>query len=245
MGQKVVAIHQPNFFPWLGYFNKVAKADVFIIHDAVQFPKTGGTWMNRVRILVNGAPSWLTMPVRRNHHGHQMIHEVCINDQTAWREKCLATVKHSYRRTPYFDEVYPFLQRLFEHRADRLSDFNLNVIMALLEKLEIAPGCIQSGTRLNLRGQKKGTDLLVSMVEAVGGEAYLCGGGASGYQQDEKFGAAGLRLVKQEFRQAEYRQVGAKGFVPGLSIIDALMNCGFEGTRGLVMGTAMQPVPVS
>ena len=68
---KVVAIHQPNFFPWLGYFNKIARADVFILHDNVQFPKTGGTWMNRVRILVNGGPSWLTMPVRRNHHGVQ------------------------------------------------------------------------------------------------------------------------------------------------------------------------------
>lgn len=243
MGQKVVAIHQPNFFPWLGYFNKMARADVFIIHDNVQFPKTGGTWMNRVRVLVNGVATWLTVPVRRNYHGVQVIHEVCINDQTAWREKCLETVKHSYRRTPHFAAVYPFLESLFAYQTDRIAEFNMHAIRAVLEKLEIAPDAIESGRRLALEG--KGTDLLVAMVKAVGGDTYLCGGGASGYQEDGKFDAAGLRLVNQEFHQAVYRQVGAKAFVPGLSVIDALMNCGFDGTRALVLGTMVQPVSVT
>lgn len=243
MGYKVVAIHQPNFFPWLGYFNKIARADVFIIHDNVQFPKTGGTWMNRVRILVNGSPSWLVMPIRRNHHGVQLIHEVCINDQTAWRRRCLDTVRHSYGRTPHFGTVYPFLEGLFQYRSDLIADFNAHAIRGLLERLEIAPGAIESGTRLGLEG--KGTDLLVAMVKAVGGDAYLCGGGASGYQEDEKFESAGLRLLHQEFHQAVYRQVGAKEFAPGLSIVDALMNCGFDGTRALVLGRAAQPAPVT
>ncbi len=242
MEQKVVAIHQPNFFPWLGYFNKAARADVFIIHDNVQFPKTGGTWMNRVRILVNDTPAWLTMPVRRDHHGVRLIHEVRVNDQTEWRGKCLDRVKHSYRRTPHFGAVYPFLESLFEYRTDRVAEFNVHAFRALLAKLEIAPGAIESGRRLGLRG--KGTDLLVAMVKAVGGDTYLCGGGASGYQEDGKFEAAGLRLLNQEFKQAAYRQAGVESFAPGLSIIDALMHCGFDGTRALVLGTVTQPVPV-
>lgn len=242
MGRKVVAIHQPNFFPWLGFFNKVARADVFIIHDNVQFPKTGGTWMNRVRILVHGSASWLTMPVRRNYHGVQLIHEVRINDEAAWRKRCLDTLQHSYRRAPHFDAVYPFLERLFAYRTDRIADFNVHAIRVLLERLEMAPGAIESGTRLGLEG--KGTDLLVAMVQAVGGDAYLCGGGASGYQEDEKFGAAGLRLVQQHFHEAEYRQGGGRTFAPGLSIIDALMQCGFEGTRALVLGSVAPPAPV-
>ncbi len=247
MGQKVVAIHQPNFFPWLGYFNKVVRADVFIFHDNVQLSKTGGTWVNRVRIIVNGTPSWLTMPVRRNQRGVQLIHEVRINDQTAWRRKCLDTLRHSYGRAPHFGAVFPFLRTLFEYQTDTVADFNVHAIRALLGTLEIAPGTIESGRRLDLKGQgqAKGTDLLVAMVKAVGGEAYLSGGGASGYQEDEKFEAAGLRLLHQEFHQGVYPQVGAKGFAPGLSIVDALMNCGFDGTRALVLGTMMQPVPAT
>ena len=173
----------------------------------------------------------------------QLVHEVRINEQTAWRRKCLDTVRHAYGRAPHFGVVYSFLEALFEYQTDRIADFNAHVIRALLEKLEMAPGAIESGSRLGLQG--KGTDLLVTMVRAVGGNTYLCGGGAAGYQEDEKFEAAGLRLVQQEFRQAAYRQVGAKNFAPGLSIVDALMNCGFDGTRALVLGSNKQPVPVT
>lgn len=242
MGQGVVAIHQPNFFPWLGYFNKVARADVFIVHDNVQFPKTGGTWMNRVRILVNGAPTWLSMPVRRSHHGVHLISEVRINEQTDWRRKCLDTVRYSYARAPHFRAVFSFLERLFEYKTDGVADFNLHAIRALLEELNIPHGAIESGSRLGLQG--KGTDLLIAMVKAVGGDLYLCGGGASGYQEDEKFAAAGVRLVYQGFHQVEYRQGGGRQFAPGLSVIDALMHCGFDGTRALVMEKAVPPVPV-
>lgn len=239
MGQKIVAIHQPTFFPWLGFFNKVARADVFLVHDNVQFPKTGGTWMNRVRILVQGHAAWLTVPVRRDYHGVQLVREVRIDERTAWRRKCLDTVRHAYARTPHFGAVYPFLEDLFARRTDGIAEFNVHAIRALLERLEMSPGAIESGARLGLEG--RGTDLLVAMVKTVGGDAYLCGDGAAGYQEDEKFAAAGLRLVRQEFRQAAYGQVGAKGFVPGLSIIDALMQCGFESTRALVLGRVGQP----
>lgn len=244
MGHKVVAIHQPNFFPWLGYFNKVARADVFIMHDNVQFPRTGGgTWVNRVRILVKGAPAWLTMPVRRSRVGSQLIHEVRINEQAAWRRKCLDTLRHSYRRAPHFTAVYPFLEALFQYQTDRVADFNTHALRTVLDKLQMPSVTIESGTTLGLQG--KGTDLLIAMVKAVGGDTYMCGGGASGYQEDEKFEAAGLGLFHQDFHQAEYQQAGAKEFAPGLSIIDALMNCGFEGTEALVRGKVTQPVPTT
>ena len=68
-GQRLVAIHQPNFLPWLGYFDKLARADVFILLDTVQFPKKAGSWMNRARLLVGGEPSWITVPVVRSYHG--------------------------------------------------------------------------------------------------------------------------------------------------------------------------------
>ena len=76
--KKVVAIHQPNFFPWLGFFNKVACSDVFILMDNVQFPKKGGSWSNRVQLAINGQAAWVTMPVVRSFHGTRIIKDMQI-----------------------------------------------------------------------------------------------------------------------------------------------------------------------
>ena len=89
---KVVAIHQPNFFPWLGYFDKLARADVFVELNSVQFPKTGGTWTNRVRLMIGGKPQWFTVPVIRSYHGLRTIGEMEINPSEPWRVKFLRTV---------------------------------------------------------------------------------------------------------------------------------------------------------
>jgi hypothetical protein len=88
MTQRLVAIHQPNFFPWLGYFDKLARADVFILLDDAQYPKTGGTWSNRVQLLINEKPAWVTVPVVRSYHGVRQIREMRIDEQRPWRPSC-------------------------------------------------------------------------------------------------------------------------------------------------------------
>ena len=92
-GNKVVAIHQPTFFPWLGYFNKIARCDQFVVLDSVQFPKKGGTWSNRVKLLLNGQAGWVTMPVERNYHGVRSYAEMCIDNGTPWRDKLVQTIR--------------------------------------------------------------------------------------------------------------------------------------------------------
>lgn len=232
VGSTVVAIHQPNFLPWLGYFNKVALADLFIVMDNVQFPKTGGTWMNRVRLLINGRPAWVTVPIHRAYHGLRTIRDVRINNHLPWRAKIIRTARQSYVRAPFFSMVYPLLEQLINNSTGRLVDFNFDALRHLFEKLGLNPEKTVLGTSLNVEGS--GTDLLIAMVKAVGGTAYLCGGGAAGYQDDWKFAAAGVELVYQEFQHPVYQQVNTSRFVSGLSIIDALMNCGLEQTRRLV-----------
>jgi hypothetical protein len=234
MRGKLVAIHQPNFFPWLGYFNKIAAADVFLVMDNVQFSKTGGTWLNRVRLLVGGEPRWATMPVVRSYHGTRLVREMKIDNAGPWRAKLLKTVEASYRRAPHFAEVFPLVERLVRNPTDDLTSYNLSAITALVEALGLDSSKLRLGSALGAEGAA--TDLLVSMVEAAGGAAYLCGGGAGGYQEDEKFAARGLKLVYQDFAHPTYPQANAGEFVPGLSVIDALMNCGFERTRALAAG---------
>ncbi|HEX8749204.1 MAG TPA: WbqC family protein [Pyrinomonadaceae bacterium] len=229
---KVVAIHQPNFFPWLGYFNKIARAGTFIVMDNAQFPKKGGTWTNRVRLMVGGQPAWVTMPVVRAYHGVRRIEEMRIDESTPWRAKLLKTIETNYRPAPHFAEVFPFISELANNPTDDVTKYNVSAIAALCDALKLDASGLVLGSQLKAEGAA--TDLLISMVEAVSGTAYLCGGGADGYQEDEKFAERGLRLIYQSFNHPVYQQSGASDFTPGLSIIDALMNCGFERTRQLV-----------
>jgi hypothetical protein len=231
--RKIVAIHQPNFFPWLGYFNKIARADVFIVLDNVQFSKTGGTWSNRVRILLEGRPTWATLAVERAFHGVRLVRDMRVADGP-WRVRLLRTFRGAYRRAPYFDDVFPLVEELIGTPTDMVAEFNLAVVRALTGRLGLDPGKLIVGSTLGVEGA--GTDMLVNSVRAVGGSGYLCGGGAQGYQDDERFASAGIGLVQQEFQHPVYPQLGADEFVPGLSIIDALMNCGFVGTRELIVG---------
>ena len=229
--RRVVAIHQPNFFPWLGYFDKIARADVFVALDSVQFSKTGGTWCNRVRVLVNSRAVWLTMPVDRGFHGVRTIREMRIAG-SSWRGKLLRTLELAYRRAPYFEEAFPVLEEILGIGAETVAAFNLEGLRRLAGKLELGPAKIVESSSLGATGEA--TDLLISVVNHVGGTAYLCGGGAGDYQEDEKFAAAGVELVYQCFEHPTYTQRGEAGFTPGLSVIDALMQCGFAGTRDLI-----------
>src|SRR5256885_16256985 len=87
----LVAIHQPNFFPWLAYFDKIARADIFVFLDDVQYEKTGGTWSNRVRLLISGQAAWATMPIRRDYHGVRAANDMAIHNPQAWRGQQLMT----------------------------------------------------------------------------------------------------------------------------------------------------------
>ncbi len=229
----IVAIHQPNFFPWLGFFNKIVRADIFILMDNAQFPKTGGAWSNRVQLLVNGQAAWVTMPIVRSYHGTRRICEMKINNSTPWREKLLKTIQMNYARAPFFKPTYPWLAELIDRPADSLAEYNIAAIRALMERLNLNTAKLVLGSTLNVAGNL--TELLIAMVRAVGGTAYLCGGGAGGYQDDELFGAHGMELIYQNFNHPVYPQANTNQFVPGLSIVDSLLNCGPDKTRGLIL----------
>jgi len=227
-----VAAHQPNFFPWLGYFDKIARADIFVVLDNVQMPKTGGAWINRVAILVNGKRAWLTVPIDRSYHGTREVREIAIDTSKAWQKKLLATLRMNYARAPFFAEVFPAIAELVDAAGDSLCVFNVATIRALCGKLGLDSAKIRLASTIPVDGT--GTDRLVALVRAVDGTAYLSGDGAGEYQEDHKYGAAGLELMRQRFQPPQYSQRGTTVFVPGLSVIDAAMNCGWNGTASLL-----------
>jgi len=232
----VVAIHQPNFLPWLGYFGKMLRADVFIVMDNAQVVKTGGTWSNRVQALIAGEPKFLTVPLVRNYHGVRTYAEAEIDDVGPWRTKMIKSLQAAYARSPSYKQAMPLVESLIAFPTRSLLEFNVNGLTQILASLGLSPKRIAYGSTLNCSGQA--TDLLISMVQAVGGTTYLCGGGAGGYQEDEKFAAAGLGLQYQNFRCPEYPQRPGAAFVPGLSIVDALFWCGFTAVADLLRRSA-------
>lgn len=231
--RKIVAIHQPNFFPWLGYFDKISRADIFLVMDNVQFPRTSrGTWCNRVKLIVGRRAAWVTMPIVRTHSELRIIRDMQIDNSKDWREKLLRSIKINYCRASFFKEIFPFIEKLVNNPTNNLVEYNLTAIRSLVSALQLSPDKLILGSSLGVKGNA--TDLLIAMIKAIGGSAYLCGGGAAGYQEDNKFSEAGIELVYQNFKHPTYEQYGVRKFIPGLSIMDSLFNIGLEGTKKLL-----------
>ena len=214
----IVAIHQPNFFPWLGYFDKIARSDVFVFLDGVSYPKN--SWVNRVRLNIQREARWTTCPVRRATM-QGPIANVVIDDGKPWREKLLKTLDANYRRAVHFDQAMLVLEPLIRSAEPQLANFNIAAIVAISSALGIETKFVRQ-TELAHAGTAN--DLLVSLVRAVGGTCYLVGGGADGYHDDATFCAAALPVCPQSFEQKPYGS--PERFLPGLSIIDYLMHDG-------------------
>jgi len=218
------AIHQPNFFPWLGYFDKIKRADVFVFMDDVDYPRSGsggmGSWSNRVKLDIQGNAQWFGCPVDKKT-GKGLIKDVRISRDANWREKALRTLEMNYKKSAYFDAAIAVIKPLLMNPTESLSDFNTHAIQVLATSLGVQTKFFWQS---QLNTKTSSTDLLIEICKAVGAEAYLAGGGAAGYQEDEKFEAAGLKLVFQNYLPAPYGRDDV--FIPGLSIIDYLMREG-------------------
>ena len=228
----IVAIHQPNFFPWLGYFDKIRCADIFILLDDVQYQKTGGTWSNRVKLLINGEGRWVTAPIERAYHGTRAINEVSFSNKDDWRVRMLRTIQAAYRRAPYFPEVWRVVEPLIANPAQNLAEFNIRAITAMANSMGLDTSRFVRSS--SIPTDSTATQRLIDLTRGVGGGEYLCGGGAEGYQDDLAFIDAGLLLRYQGFSPEPYPQQGQSEFVAGLSAIDAAMNVGWAGIQTLL-----------
>lgn len=217
---KIVAIHQSNYLPWLGYFDKIKKSDIFIFMDNVQY--TRGSWINRCWIKNSQGKQWLTIPITTSGVFGQTIAEAKIDHKTDWVSAHLETIETNYKKTPYFGKFFPQIKEILEQKIESLAELNIKLIEKITELLRLQAEFIR-GSTLNVSG--KATDLLIDMVKAVGGDTYLCGDGAGGYQEDEKFSKNNLKLTYQNFKHPIYPQRFG-GFIPGLSVIDFLFNVG-------------------
>ena len=215
----ILAAHQPQYVPWLGFFDKLDQADLFVLLDDVQFKKN--EWQNRNRIKGPSGPQWLTVPVRQKFP--QSIAEVEIRESEPWRRKHLRALESNYGRASCFgSEMHTFSEALSRPWA-HLAELNVDLIRRLADRLGITTE-IRSSSELSVRSHP--TWRLVDLCDALGAAVYLSGAGGD-YLEQEAFEQAGIGLLFQHYEHPSYRQMHGE-FVPFMSVIDLLMNCGDE-----------------
>lgn len=215
-----VAIHQPNFVPWLGYFYKIHKCDVFVLLDNVQFTKNGFT--NRNRIKTPQGELWLTIPVVQSGKFGQDIDQCKVFSHQQAFTKILKTVEANYRKTPGFKLYFEGFSNILNSADDSLCELNVSLIEWVNSVLGITTKMIRSSELKDITGEN--TERLVSICQNLKADAYLAGLGAKKYQDDELFHKAGLEIITTPFKYPVYTQPWGD-FMPGLSVLDVLFNC--------------------
>ena len=225
----IVAVHQPNYAPWLGYFSKLAHCDIFVFLDDAQYSR--GSYTNRVRIGRAGKAVWLTQPIKRDFGA-----AICDTrfSEDDWPNRHLDTLRGSYRRAAAFDETWPMINDIWRNTpCQSLAAANRHIVKALSGAIGLKPKFLAAST-LVTEGTT-GDARLAQIMRAVApdGGTYLSGEGGAKYQSPETFAAAGYELRYTEFRHPEYLR-GDDPFVTGLSMLDALFHGGVEKTRHLL-----------
>ncbi|HKU46617.1 MAG TPA: WbqC family protein [Burkholderiales bacterium] len=225
----LVAIHQPHYLPWLGYLQRMARADLFIVLDHVQFER--GNYQNRSQVRVNGAPHWLTVPVQQRSQ-KECIVEKAIDNSRRWGLQHFETLRRAYASAGFFGLYATDLRAILDCEYQRLADLNEHTLGFLRNAFDIRTPLVKS-SGLGVDGAK--SELVLNLCKAVGASALLVGlGGSRHYLDRAAFAEAGIALQLQEFTHPVYRQRGT-GFDAGLSAVDLLFNCG-PASRGILLG---------
>jgi hypothetical protein len=215
----IVAIHQPQYLPWIGYFHKIDRADKFVLLDNVQYKKN--EWQNRNKIKNSNGWQWITLPVI--YRFGEKIKEIRINNRVQWRKKHLHSIFINYRRAPYFKEYFHIFEDVYSKEWEFMVDINKEFIRRIMYILGIEKELILA-SKLGLLDNDP-TDRLVNICIKVGGNTYLSGRDGAKYMNLEKFKGVGLKIIFQDFRHPVYPQLYGN-FIENLSIIDLLFNCG-------------------
>ena len=230
----IVSIHQPNFFPWLGYFHKLLRSDVFVLFDDVQIPM-GKNFVTRVLIKgVNDTqfihPSTLPAPA------DSLIMNINMDKSEYWRKKLLKTIRFNYQSSACFKDVFPDLENLIMgDLPDTLSEFNANCIQWASHQLGGKTKFVYSSEVLK-DVQLDGAEKIEALLLALNTTKYISGKGKGSlrYINDEWFREHNIELEMEEFAHPVYKQM--KGdFVSGLSVLDILFNHGKEAS-GILLG---------
>jgi hypothetical protein len=220
---KIIAIHQPNYLPWLGYFYKIYQSEVFVFLDDAQFSNKG--MHNYTHIKTPQGPYRLKYPVIQSLG--DPIYKVESRDELPWRKKHIKTVEVNYRKAPFFYEVIEDYTNVLNSSSQNIAEFNAALIKMFAMKLSIQTKFIFS-SELNVNQSNE--ERIIELCKKLDGKIYYSGLGAKAYQSEQVFRSAGIELKYSEFKPFVYSQLHGD-FQSNVSVLDYLMNCGYDWDR--------------
>lgn len=231
--EMIVAGHQPNYLPWLGFFDKLRRSDAFIIEDNIQYEQQGFT--NRNRIKTPDGVKWLTVPIE--HQGHPLlINEVRISNdgEPSWAKRHWLSLVHNYSKAPFWEKYCGFFEQTYNKDWKMLFDLNMHLIRGLISIFNLDTTLVMASS---LRVFEKKNEAVLSKCKTLGAETILCGNGAKGYIDLKQFDDEGIKVIFQDFRHPIYPQLFGK-FVSNLSVVDYLFCNGptFDKLRSPELG---------
>jgi hypothetical protein len=246
-----LAAMQPYFFPYLGYFQLISAVDKFILYDNLNYIRH--EWVSRNRLLpVHGQPTYFIVPLKEQST-YSKIRDILINNRTDWRRKICKQIELNYRRSPFFDEVYPLVEKALAGKEDHLTTLNsatIQLVCAFLELPTIIVTDISEYEALEIELSRSDSDVIafymrqqglsdsktirvLEICNKEGAGTYINAIGGQALYDKQIFTRSGINLYFLQSLPYTYHQNSTE-FYPGLSILDVLMNCGKAGTRRLL-----------
>tara|TARA_A100001515_G_scaffold66714_3_gene52901 strand:- start:2378 stop:3064 length:687 start_codon:yes stop_codon:yes gene_type:complete len=222
----IVSIHQPNYLPWLGFFDKIKKSDVFVIFDDVQFPRGKKHFGHRNKIKTISGDKWLSVPVS-NKSDLVSFNDTIINYDTKWNMEHLRLIDVFYSKSPYFNNYYKDLYEIISVEYESLTKLSVSLIKYFLKKLNINTK-VKYSSKISDKNLY-GADKIFDILEKIKTKEYITGSGPGSMRYIDKngFDEREIKLNWQHYKHPTYNQLH-DGFIPYLSIIDLLFN---EGER--------------
>ncbi len=205
--------------PWLGYFDKIVRSEIFVFLDNVQFKKN--EFQNRNKIKTAQGWMWLTVPVLYKYP--EQIDEVKINNGIDWRKKHLRTLTINYQKVPFFHDLFPEVERFYARASASIAEVNRESVLMLLEMLGVHRKIAIASALGHL--PEEPSERLAAICESLGADTYLSGAGGRAYLDLEPFNKRGITVKFQTFNHPVYPQRYGD-FIPNLSLLDLLFNCG-------------------
>jgi WbqC-like protein len=232
MRSRTLVVLQPGYLPWLGFFDQMRLADVFVYYDDVQFDRHG--WRNRNRIKTPGGPLWLTVPVCHSGATPLPIVATLIDRTTPWARRHIRSLRQYYARAPFLNRYLPELESLLERPWTHIAALDIAVSEVLARWLGLSPTVYRS-SELAIPGSR--SERLLNLCRHFQADRYLSGNAATAYLDVELFNRHGIRVEWQNYRHPVYPQQHGE-FLPFLSAIDLLFNCGDESAAVLQRGSS-------
>lgn len=229
---KTVSIHQPNYLPWLGYFDKICKSDVFVVFDDVQFPRGKQHFGHRNLIKSpNGESKWLTVTLK-DKNSLKNFNEVELSTEVDWKNSHLNLIKSFYRKTRYFDKYFSLLESILTKDFPSLSHLNVAIIKEFLNVMDIHTQIVFSSDICKGNGLS-GNEKILFILKSLEADRYVSGTGEGSmrYINESEFKNNNIELVWQHYEHPVYDQIfPEKGFLKNLCFLDLLFVAG-ENSR--------------